>query len=116
MADDLNLECADNVADKADLVHRAACGDQRRGDRQEGIARADRIDYILRESGDGMDDPAPLEVTQPCLPWVTMIFAQSTMLLDQPARNVARDRHAVADSEPRLRRVDADVVGALDTW
>ena len=34
------------------------------------------------------------------------------MLLDQPARDIASDRHPVADREPGLRHVDADVVGA----
>ena len=61
MADNLDLERTNNVADEADLVHRPARGDQRRGDRQEGIARANRVDDILGESGNCMDDPAPLK-------------------------------------------------------
>ena len=55
MADNFDLESADNVADEADLMHRPARRHQRRGYCQEGIARADRVDYIFGKSGDCMN-------------------------------------------------------------
>ena len=61
MADDLNLERADHVADEADLMDRAARRHQRRGHRQEGIAGPNRVDDIFGESGNCVDDPAPLK-------------------------------------------------------
>ena len=112
VADDLDLEGADDVADEADFVHGAAGGDQRRRDREEGIAGADRVDHLAGEGRDrcaraaalvgdaavlavGDDDLAAVDGVRRAMPCAT-----SPML-----------RHAVAEREPRLRRVDADVVG-----
>ena len=61
MADDLDLQRADHVADEADAVHRRARRHQRRRHRQKRVTSADRIDDILGERRNRMDDAAPLE-------------------------------------------------------
>src|SRR5829696_2902552 len=59
MADDLNLKCADNIADKANPMDRSASRHQGRRHCQKGVTGANGIHDILGNSGDGMGKPAP---------------------------------------------------------
>ena len=112
MADDFDLERADHVADETDLIHRAAGRHERRGHREERIARADRVDHVLGEGRDGVDDPAALIGDAAVLAVGDDDLRAIDVALDQPARDVADLGYPVADGEPRFRRIDADVVGA----
>ena len=77
MADDLDLQRADDIADKADAIHRRAGRHQRRRHRQKRVAGADRIDDIFGERRNGMDDAAALEGDAAVLALREMIFEQS---------------------------------------
>ncbi len=79
MADDFDLERTDDIADEPDLGHGATGRHQRRRHRQECVAGTHRVDDILGERRDRMDDFATSrKSTQPCLPCVMIIFEQST--------------------------------------
>ena len=78
MSDDFDFQGAGHVADEADVLHRAAGRDQRGGDGEERIAGSHRVDDALGEGWDRIWATPPCSsVTQPCLPWVMMIFGQS---------------------------------------
>src|SRR6266511_2617166 len=52
VADDLDLECADDVADESYPLDCATGRDQRRSDREESVAGADCIDDLASNGGD----------------------------------------------------------------
>src|SRR5262249_5684625 len=112
VADDLDLESADDVADEPDLMHGAAGRHQWRRHRQEYVAGADRSDDILGEGGDRVRHAPALVGDAAVLALRDNDLRAYHVVLNEPACDLADIGDAIAHREAGLGRVDADIVGA----
>ena len=102
MADDLDLEGADHVADEADALHGAAGGHQRRGHGQEGVAGADGIDHVLGEGRDGMHGSAALVGHAAVLAVRDDDLRGNRHALENAMRDIADRRQPIAAAQAAL--------------
>ena len=77
---------------------------------------ADGVHYIFRESRNGVHDAAAFECDAAVLALGDDDLRTVDVMLAQPAGDIAYVGNAVAHRQPRLGRVDADVVRAADIW
>ena len=116
MADNFDLQRAGDIANESDAAHRRARCNERRRHCKKRIASTDGIHHIFGKRRDRVDDAAAFEGDAAVLALRDYDLRAVEIALRQPPRDIADVRNPIADGEPSLGRVDADIIGPADIW